>query len=377
MEKPDGTVAGPAESVPLLSTGNVEQLISIYEQVCRYLCGRQAGDSIVVPVSVNVSRAHLKDTDFVQKVKQLLIRYGVHPSLMEFELTETMLAESMEEAAAVICGLRALGCKVSIDDFGTGYSALNLLKELEFDILKLDGSFVSGAAAEGYKSDVILRNIIRMADELYMTVLCEGLETAGQVERLNTFGCTLAQGYYFAQPMPAEAFEAFVQQAGGYCALPWGGADGAQRLPDYCEASALTDSAVRSITHSLFDTVPCAVAGVDPSSRQLLFANEQLFSLCGYPRGQMAEMEKAFFAHIATEPEKARLYAEMRRQFGTAGRCDTKLPVRRADGSVIWVRMTATYAGSPEWGRYLLCFFYDITREQTGTAAKSREITAF
>lgn len=148
-----------------------------------------------------------------------------------------------------------------------GYSALNLLKELEFDILKLDGSFVSGAAAEGYKSDVILRNIIRMADELYMTVLCEGLETAGQVERLNTFGCTLAQGYYFAQPMPAEAFEAFVQQAGGYCALPWGGADGAQRLPDYCEASALTDSAVRSITHSLFDAVPCAVAGVDPSSR--------------------------------------------------------------------------------------------------------------
>ena len=159
-----------------------------------------------------------------------------------------------------------------------------------------------------------------MADELYMTVLCEGLETAGQVERLNTFGCTLAQGYYFAQPMPAEAFEAFVQQAGGYCALPWGGADGAQRLPDYCEASALTDSAVRSITHSLFDAVPCAVAGVDPSSRQLLFANEQLFSLCGYPRGQMAEMEKAFFAHIATEPEKARLYAEMRRQFGTAGK---------------------------------------------------------
>ena len=77
---------------------------------------------------------------------------------------------------------------------------------------------------------------------------------------------------------------------------------------------------------------------------------------------------------FATEPEKARLYAEMRRQFGTAGRCDTKLPVRRADGSVIWVRMTATYAGSPEWGRYLLCFFYDITREQTGTAAKSREI---
>ena len=69
-----------------------------------------------------------------------------------------------------------------------GYSALNLLKELEFDILKLDGSFVSGAAAEGYKSDVILRNIIRLADELYMTVLCEGLETAGQVERLNTFG---------------------------------------------------------------------------------------------------------------------------------------------------------------------------------------------
>lgn len=229
---------------------------------------------------------------------------------MEFELTETMLAESMEEAAAVIRGLRALGCKVSIDDFGTGYSALNLLKELEFDILKLDGSFVSGAAAEGYKSDVILRNIIRMADELYMTVLCEGLETAGQVERLNTFGCTLAQGYYFAQPMPAESFEAFVQQAGGYCALPWGGADGAQRLPDYCEASALTDSAVRSITHSLFDAVPCAVAGVDPSSRQLLFANEQLFSLCGYPRGQMAEMEKAFLPIL---PQSRRRPAFMRK----------------------------------------------------------------
>ncbi|MEI3015337.1 MAG: EAL domain-containing protein [Ruthenibacterium lactatiformans] len=215
-KKPDGTVAGPAEFVPLLErTGNVEQLdFMIYEQVCRYLCGRQAGDSIVVPVSVNVSRAHLKDTDFVQKVKQLLIRYGVHPSLMEFELTETMLAESMEEAAAVIRGLRALGCKVSIDDFGTGYSALNLLKELEFDILKLDGSFVSGAAAEGYKSDVILRNIIRMADELYMTVLCEGLETAGQVERLKYVRLYAGTGLLFCTANACGSVRS-VRTAGG------------------------------------------------------------------------------------------------------------------------------------------------------------------
>lgn len=374
-KKPDGTVVGPDEFVPLLErTGNVEQLdFLLYEQVFRYLCGRQDADSIVVPISVNISRAHLKDTDFIKKIKQLLRQYGVHPSLLEFELTETMLAESMEAAAAMIRGLRALGCKVSIDDFGTGYSALNLLKDLEFDVLKLDSSFVS-SAAEGYKSDVILRNIIRMADELYMTVLCEGLETAGQVERLNTFGCTLAQGYYFAPPMPAEAFEAFVQQAGGYCALPWGGADGTQRMPDYCEASALADSTVRSITHSLFDAVPCAVAGVDPSSKHLLFANEQLFSLCGYPREQMAKMEEAFFTHIATEPQKARIYAELRRQFGATGQCDTQLPVRRADGSVIWVRMTGTYAGSPEWGRYLLCFFYDITQERTASAAQAREM---
>ena len=336
----------------------------------------QAGDSIVVPVSVNVSRAHLKDTDFVQKVKQLLIRYGVHPSLMEFELTETMLAESMEEAAAVIRGLRALGCKVSIDDFGTGYSALNLLKELEFDILKLDGSFVSGAAAEGYKSDVILRNIIRMADELYMTVLCEGLETAGQVERLNTFGCTLAQGYYFAQPMPAESVRSVrVQQAGGYCALPWGGADGAQRLPDYCEASALTDSAVRCPS-----LIRCLTQCPVPWPEWTLPAGSCCLqtSSCSRCAGIRADRWRKWRKHfLPILPQSRRRPAFMRKcavSSVRAGRCDTKLPVRRADGSVIWVRMTATYAGSPEWGRYLLCFFYDITREQTGTAAKSRDI---
>jgi EAL domain-containing protein (putative c-di-GMP-specific phosphodiesterase class I) len=158
----------------------------------------------VVPVSVNLS-AHQFDDQIVATVARVLAEFGIEPQLLELELTESASMADADKSCALLAQLKGMGIRLAIDDFGTGYSNLNYLKRFPVDKLKLDQSFVADIL-DGGDGLAIARAVIAMAHGLRLTVVAEGVESAGQLALLAEQGCDAMQGYYFSKPVPAEEF---------------------------------------------------------------------------------------------------------------------------------------------------------------------------
>jgi diguanylate cyclase (GGDEF)-like protein/PAS domain S-box-containing protein len=158
----------------------------------------------VVPVSVNLS-AHQFDDQIVATVARVLDEFGIEPRLLELELTESASMADADRTCALLAQLKAMGIQLAIDDFGTGYSNLNYLKRFPVDKLKLDQSFVADIT-DGGEDQAIARAVIAMAHGLRLTVVAEGVESAGQLALLASQGCDAMQGYYFSKPVAAEEF---------------------------------------------------------------------------------------------------------------------------------------------------------------------------
>ena len=161
-------------------------------------------------LSINISPKDFYFTDVVTNIKDLVEQYDIVPAKLRIEITETAMMSDQEEKIKIFNDLRSAGFIVEMDDFGSGYSSLNMLKKMPVDILKIDMNFLSDEEDSSGKSNVIVKNVIRLSQELQMTALTEGVETNQQYSDLIDMGCSLFQGYYFAKPMPLEEFEDFV-----------------------------------------------------------------------------------------------------------------------------------------------------------------------
>lgn len=160
----------------------------------------------VVPISVNLSRAHFTRTNLVEHICSVVDEYKLPHHLIELEVTESAFFEDKVTLLSTIKGLRDAGFEISMDDFGAGYSSLNSLKEMPLDTLKLDAEFFRDKEFEG-KGKLIVGDTIALAKKLDMKIVAEGIETREQVDFLATVDCDLIQGYYFDKPMPVEEFE--------------------------------------------------------------------------------------------------------------------------------------------------------------------------
>ena len=207
-KKDESTLIPPNDFIPLFErNGFVVNLdFYIYEEVCKLLRYWINNNLPVVPISVNVSRIHLNDENFVNEIKKLVDHYGIPYHLLELELTESIFLNNAEAALITMKKLRKLGFGVSIDDFGAGYSSLNLLKNMETDVIKLDKEFF-GKGDMQKEEKIIVSSIISMAKQLNMKVLSEGVETQTQSDFLKTVDCDMAQGYLYSKPIPVEDFE--------------------------------------------------------------------------------------------------------------------------------------------------------------------------
>ncbi|MBR3326921.1 MAG: GGDEF domain-containing protein [Atopobiaceae bacterium] len=157
-----------------------------------------------VPVSLNFSPSALAIVDVPALVDETVRRYDIPKKLVHVEITESSLTEDPELLRSVIKRLHTLGYDVWMDDFGSGYSSLNLLKDYDFDVLKVDMEFLRGMEGNK-KSRTIVHSITNLAHSLNMTTLVEGVETEGQLAFLNTVGADRAQGFLFSEPIPYEA----------------------------------------------------------------------------------------------------------------------------------------------------------------------------
>lgn len=216
-KKPDGKFIYPDDFIPLIErSGQIVELdYFVYREVFRFIAKRLREERLIVPVSVNVSRAHLNKMGILEYVQALFDEYQIPPNLIEFELTESIYIENTTKALQLVEGLHAMGTKVSMDDFGSGYSSLNLLSRLPIDIIKLDKVFLKDDEIDNKLREndkIIISCVIDMAKRLRITSLCEGVETPEQSDYLSQIGCEIQQGYYFSRPIPQDEFEAFIDE---------------------------------------------------------------------------------------------------------------------------------------------------------------------
>ncbi|MEG1391055.1 MAG: EAL domain-containing protein [Angelakisella sp.] len=180
----------------------------VFEEVCALLRRWQDEGRYIGPltISVNLSRMHLFYPHLVDELLSLTTRYGVSSSCIEIELTESIVLHNTTLLIDIMNQLHSAGFHISIDDFGSGYSSLNLLKDLPVDVLKIDKGFLSDST-DVSNGRVIIDSVTKMAKSLNLITVAEGVETKEQAEMLLGMGCDIAQGYYFAKPMPIKHFE--------------------------------------------------------------------------------------------------------------------------------------------------------------------------
>jgi diguanylate cyclase (GGDEF)-like protein len=168
---------------------------------------RQVDPTCRLRVSVNLSGRHLIDGDLIADLTSVLDATGADPRMLELELTETQLLADLAPAAEVLSTVRSMGITIAVDDFGTGFSSMSYLRTLPVDAIKIDRSFVAGAGGQGFDSTAI-DAMVNFGRVLGIEVVAEGVETALQLVHVRDRGCTRAQGFWLAKPMPVATFEA-------------------------------------------------------------------------------------------------------------------------------------------------------------------------
>lgn len=178
----------------------------VWERVCRLIRKWNADRAAIKPITVNISRISLYNLNLADILLDLIEKYKVPISLLNLEITESAYVCDPKLMQTAVRRLRDAGFVMLMDDFGSGYSSLNMLKDIDVDVLKIDMRFLTGGGSPE-KERIILTSVIQMANNLGMPVIIEGVETQEQKGFLYKIGCNYVQGYYYAKPMPQEEYE--------------------------------------------------------------------------------------------------------------------------------------------------------------------------
>jgi diguanylate cyclase (GGDEF)-like protein len=164
-------------------------------------------------ISVNLSIKELQREEFVDDIAECVYGYQIEPSMLQFEITESIFAYDTEMIIHKLHQLKKIGFQIAMDDFGTGYSCLSYLKDLPIDVIKIDRSFVQALSfAHNERHKAIIASIIDLAQRLHITTLAEGVETEEQADYLRSLGCEHLQGFLIAKPMPFDKTTEFLSE---------------------------------------------------------------------------------------------------------------------------------------------------------------------
>ena len=195
----------PADFIPHLENAGLIYRLDLYvlERVLEKLKTQRAVGGYVVPHSINLSRSDFDTCDIVEEIRRRVDDAGVAHDRITIEITESVVGSDFGFMKEQIERFRKLGFPVWMDDFGSGYSSLDVLQSIPFDLIKFDMSFMQ-KLDEGDSGRIILTELMKLATSLGLDTVCEGVETAAQVEFLREIGCSKLQGYYFEKPLPLE-----------------------------------------------------------------------------------------------------------------------------------------------------------------------------
>jgi EAL domain-containing protein (putative c-di-GMP-specific phosphodiesterase class I) len=204
----------PSEFIPIAEeTGLIVPLgLWILHEACRQMAAwhKSMVREPALSISVNISFKQLAEASLAEDVERILAETGLDPATLKLEITESSIMENAQLAIATLRRFKELNISLEIDDFGTGYSSLSYLRQLPFDTVKIDRSFVKEMGTSEDTSEII-NTILQLARSLNMDVVAEGVETKDQLARLTAMGCSSGQGYYFSKPVDAERAQRLIR----------------------------------------------------------------------------------------------------------------------------------------------------------------------
>ena len=206
----EGQIIPPDAFIPVLERSRkiCELDYSMLKRVCRDIKSWMDAGKEVVPISVNFSRKHLTNMNLAEDICAIADGIGVPHEYIVIEFTETTTEADQQRLHDIVVALKGYGIKTSIDDFGVGYSSMSMLRDIPFNDIKIDRSFLITDTDNDVflRKMIMMKHIVGLSQELGMSCIAEGAETVDQIDLLFKNGCTRVQGYFFDKPMPAEAF---------------------------------------------------------------------------------------------------------------------------------------------------------------------------
>lgn len=212
-EHPVEGMRSPGFYIPLLEeNGLITKLdMYMYEEICRLKAEWKDKSYGHIPISVNMSRMHIYNDDFVERLAQVADKYQVNRGELDIEVTESVFMQDGRKLIDVINKLKKYGFLVSVDDFGSGFSALNMLKDINADTIKIDKEFLE-MSSDNVRGKKVIKNVVSMCRDLKFDVVTEGIETKEQVDFILACGCLIAQGYFYSKPLPVDKFVEFAEE---------------------------------------------------------------------------------------------------------------------------------------------------------------------
>ena len=335
---PKKGVIPPGDFIPVFErNGFIKKLdVYIWEQTAAWLRGWMDAGHTPIPVSVNISRIDFFGLDICGVLQGLVEKYDLEPRLLELEITESAYANQPEEIIRTVQQLMQQRFTLLMDDFGSGYSSLNMLKDVNVDILKIDMRFLD---RDDQKSKDILESVVQMGKWLGLPVIAEGVETERQVDFLLSIGCPYAQGYFYYRPMPLADFEALLLQED---TVDW--TDGGKltvdsnMLLDYHEffhKDVLSSQLLGNILGAI------ALYSFDGSHLFFMRGNEEYYRFIHRRLGRRRQLEDELLATIAGQDRPTFLQA-------------LQTAKNDPDGQGIEVYVRPLAAGGPLWIRIRL-----------------------
>jgi predicted signal transduction protein with EAL and GGDEF domain len=211
---PEHGLIQPGEFIPMAEKTGLDVSLGdwVAHAACRQLAQWREQGVETVPIAINVSARQLRDAELPQRFAGFLAAFELSPSLLEVEITEGSLVDSVDVAGSVLQALEAIGVGIALDDFGNGYSSFNYIRTLPIHTIKIDRSFVS-EIRNSPADAVIVASIVTLAHNLDKRVIAEGIELLEQLVHLKTVGCDEVQGYLLSRPVPAEAARLLLVQS--------------------------------------------------------------------------------------------------------------------------------------------------------------------
>lgn len=351
----------PGVFLPLLeNNGLITKLdLFIWEEVCRKLRRWIDRGHRPVPISVNVSRMDIYAVDVTAVFKELTERYAIEPRLLEVEITESAYVEEYNVIPGVVESLREAGFTVLMDDFGSGYSSLNMLKDVNVDVLKIDMKFLEMDGKSVGKGMEILEAVTRLANIMGLRIIAEGIETKEQIDFLMNMGCTYGQGYYFFHPMPIEVFEPLLSDEDN---IDFRGIRAKQiervRLKDMLEEDIASDAMMNNILGAV------AFYEVYDGQLELLRVNEQYCALTGTSAVELEEQRK-FILKDTREEDREHAFGIFTQAYENPLKgAEGDLRRRKGDGTYMWMHLRVFFLREQDGRRLFYGAVSDISEQR-------------